>query len=196
VSNTRAKLIEAAARLLDTGGPDTVTLRAVSLACGVSHNAPYKHFASKEDLLAAIASRELMRRAATQAGQRGQKDPRLKLRTRMHTYVQWARVHPERFKLVFRAWSKASDELIEAAAAARRALIVEVADAMQVGQIVKGDPERVAFLILALAHGAADLSLGGHLSAKGKGKADPEDLVDDLFSILRPSPSVKGNKHL
>jgi hypothetical protein len=31
--------------------------------------------------------------------------------------------------------------------------------------------------------------LGGHLSAGGKGKADPEDLIDDLLSVLRPRGS-------
>ena len=45
--------------LLDEGGVDHVTLREVGRRAGVSHNAPYKHFESKEALLAAIAAREL-----------------------------------------------------------------------------------------------------------------------------------------
>ena len=42
--STRDQLVAAAARLLDEGGPEAVTLRAVAQAVGVSHHAPYRHF--------------------------------------------------------------------------------------------------------------------------------------------------------
>ena len=71
MTGTRDRLIEAAARLLDKGGPAAVTLRAVADRCGVSHNAPYKHFASKAELLAAIASRELTGQPDTAGSRRG-----------------------------------------------------------------------------------------------------------------------------
>src|SRR2546429_7684555 len=61
VSNTRDTLLAAAAQLLDEGGPEAVTLREVGHRAGVSHNAPYKHFADKQALLAAVAARELDR---------------------------------------------------------------------------------------------------------------------------------------
>jgi hypothetical protein len=56
----------------------------------------------------------------------------------------------------------------------------------QAGQTLPaGDPERLAALVLAVAHGAVDLSLSGHLSTTGKGHANPQDLVDDLLDHLR-----------
>jgi AcrR family transcriptional regulator len=177
--------MDAAVRLLDKGGPAAVTLRAVADRCGVSHNAPYKHFASKQDLLAAIASRELSRSAQYEPQKGGRTNPLAALRVMMHGYVRWARARPERFKLTFGAWSQPTDDLQRAATSARQQLIQTVAHTMQAKQIAKGDPERVAYLILALAHGAADLALGGHLSATGKGRADPEDLIDDLLETLR-----------
>jgi AcrR family transcriptional regulator len=64
---TRDALVEAAARLLDAGGVEAVTLREVGRRAGVSHNAPYKHFASTQALLAAIAARELVRQGETLA---------------------------------------------------------------------------------------------------------------------------------
>ena len=57
--STRDRLAAAAASLLDGGGPDAVTLREVGRMAGVSHNAPYKHFADKSALLAEIATRQL-----------------------------------------------------------------------------------------------------------------------------------------
>lgn len=41
---TAKRLIAAASALLDAGGEEAATLRAVGHAVGVSHNAPYKHF--------------------------------------------------------------------------------------------------------------------------------------------------------
>jgi AcrR family transcriptional regulator len=55
--NLRAALVEAGAELARTGGPNAVVLRAASRQAGVSHNAVYRHFASQEDLLAAVAHR-------------------------------------------------------------------------------------------------------------------------------------------
>ena len=185
-TQTRDLLVAAAAKLLDSGGPAAVTLRAVGEAAGVSHNAPYKHFASKEELLAAVASRELGRQARNLAeiGDRSGK-PVEQLRAMMRGYVRWAATHSERFKLTFGRWDQGTAELAEAASAANASLFGLIAAAQSAGELPAGDSERMAALILSLAHGAADRAIGGHLSAKGKGRADPEDLVDDLFGYLR-----------
>ena len=186
VQNTRDALISAAARLLDQGGPAAVTLRAVAKAVGVSHNAPYKHFHDKQDLLAAIAARELSRPVLSTSAPPA--DPVQALRRMAQAYVDWAQHHPERFKLTFGPWRSGSDELGVSATAARARFVDAVVRAQAAGELVQGDPERVTALILALAHGAADLALGGHLSRDGKGHADPADLLDDLFALMRPRP--------
>jgi AcrR family transcriptional regulator len=184
--DTRTLLIAAAAELLDQGGPAAVTLRDVGRLAGVSHNAPYKHFADKEELLAAVAARELSRQARTMNAAQTETSPRAVLRGMMRSYARWARAYPQRFKLTFGAWKTGNAELGQAADASRRALIAIVEAAQAKGEFPKGDPERLMSLLLSVAHGAADLALGGHLSAKGKGHADPEDLLDDLFDHLSP----------
>jgi AcrR family transcriptional regulator len=185
-TDTRDQLVDAAAELLDRGGPAAVTLRDVGKRAGVSHNAPYKHFDSKEDLLAAVASRELDRQSKAMKAVGSGRKPLVALRALMHGYVRWARAYPERFRLTFGAWTHDSKELGEAAARSRARLIAIAEDAQQSGELPSGNPERMAYLMLALAHGAADLSIAGHLSAKGKGAADPEMLIDDLIELLRP----------
>ncbi|WP_035850442.1 TetR/AcrR family transcriptional regulator [Kitasatospora azatica] len=52
----RQALIRAGIDVARTGGPAAVVLRAVSREVGVSHNAAYRHFADREDLLAAVAA--------------------------------------------------------------------------------------------------------------------------------------------
>jgi AcrR family transcriptional regulator len=54
-ANLRERLLEAGKALLATRGPEELSLREVARACGVSHNAPYRHFKNKEELLAALA---------------------------------------------------------------------------------------------------------------------------------------------
>ncbi|MEU9078414.1 TetR/AcrR family transcriptional regulator [Kitasatospora sp. NPDC048538] len=52
----REAMVEAGVALARTGGPSAVVLRAVGRRVGVSHNAAYRHFADREDLLAAVAA--------------------------------------------------------------------------------------------------------------------------------------------
>lgn len=187
-ATTRDKLIDAASRLLDQGGPGAVTLREVGRLAGVSHNAPYKHFADKQDLLAAVAARELDSQRATMAALQARTDSAgAVLQAMLHGYVRWASTHPVRFKLTFGAWSTDSAALTEAATTARAQFVGAVAAAQAAGALPAGDPERVTALLMAVAHGAVDLALSGHLSVEGKGHATPDDLVDDLFAYLRRS---------
>jgi AcrR family transcriptional regulator len=184
--STRDRLVEAASQLLDQGGPAAVTLREVGRLAGVSHNAPYKHVADKEELLAAVAARELRRLhdATLRLGDEST-PPGEALRAMMHGYVAWAIRHPARFKLVFGAWSIESAELGEAAGEARASLVGAVARAQAAGDLPGDDPERTGALLQAVAHGAADLAIAGHLARDGKGRASPAELVDDLLRHLR-----------
>jgi AcrR family transcriptional regulator len=186
MTGTRDALVEAAAGLLEAGGVGAVTLREVGRRAGVSHNAPYKHFADKEELLAAVAARELRR------GQDGRQRVKRSLapvdavQAMLTGYVRHALAHPQLFRLTYGPWRTGSAELALAADEARTALVQAVAAAQASGDLPAGDTERVTALLLAVAHGAADLALSGHLAKHGKGHADPEDLIGDLIAGLRP----------
>jgi AcrR family transcriptional regulator len=179
---TRESLVAAAAELLDRGGPAAVTLREVGRRAGVSHNAPYKHFENKAALLAAIAARELERRESM-APDEEESAPDA-AHAAMLRYVRWALHHPERFRLTFGPWSTENNELTEAATHARARFIRAVQAAQAAGRLPQADPERMSALLLALAHGAVQLQLSGHLSRQGKGRAAAKNLVDDLFRYL------------
>jgi AcrR family transcriptional regulator len=55
----RRALLEAGIELARGGGPDAVVLREATRRAGVVPNAAYRHFASREDLLAAVRSAAL-----------------------------------------------------------------------------------------------------------------------------------------
>jgi AcrR family transcriptional regulator len=191
VAQTRDSLISAAAKFLDRGGPAGVTLREVGRAAGVSHNAPYKHFANKDQLLAAVAARELRRQTDATASKAGVSLAELTPQSLMVRYVHWAQRYPERFKLTFGRWVRDDVNLRLEATRARSILVAAVKTAQAGGDLPLGEPERLAALLWALAHGAADLALSGHLSTKGKAHAEAEDLVADLFRHLKSSAPGK-----
>ena len=67
--NLRQALLDAAIRLIAEVGPAGFTLREVARRAGVSHNAPYRHFQDRDDLMAAVAAQGF--RELTQAMVRG-----------------------------------------------------------------------------------------------------------------------------
>jgi AcrR family transcriptional regulator len=178
---TREALIDAATELLDAGGVGGVTLREVGSRAGVSHNAPYKHFAHKEALLAAVAARELEAYGELLAGREGD----VRLADAMHAYIARAIAHPERFRLVYGPWPKAPEALAPAAERAWARLTEAVTAEQDRGRLPAGDPAVLADLIRALAHGAIDLELSGHLAKHAERPTTPDDLVAGFLRLLR-----------
>lgn len=52
--NLRQALIDAGIKIINESGEGALSLRKVAASCGVSHAAPYAHFADKESLLNAM----------------------------------------------------------------------------------------------------------------------------------------------
>jgi AcrR family transcriptional regulator len=98
----RAALIEAGLDLLREVGPAALSLRAAARKAGVSAMAPYRHFADKDDLLAAVAAHGFRlfggALAGSSAAQAGANDA---LRAQGVAYVRFATAEPALFRLMF-----------------------------------------------------------------------------------------------
>src|SRR5690242_148475 len=106
--NLRAALVEAGAELARTAGPDGVVLREVARRTGVSHNAAYRHFADREELLAeiaAVAAEQLERAMRARLDEVRETDParraRARLRATGRAYVEFAVAEPGLFTVAF-----------------------------------------------------------------------------------------------
>lgn len=95
-------LIAQALALLDEGGPDAVTIRAVARRAQVSHAAPANHFPDRTALLTALATElfqmfegEVSRALAT-AGSAN------RARTYMEALLNFGLSHPNRYLLMWR----------------------------------------------------------------------------------------------
>jgi AcrR family transcriptional regulator len=105
----RDALVAAALELARIGGPEAVALREATRIVGVVPNAAYRHFADRDELLAAVsaaAMRELANRMAVKVARvRGKRDDPAAARRRLNAigtaYLEFAREEPGLFVTAF-----------------------------------------------------------------------------------------------
>ena len=174
----RQALLDAALVVLARQGPKALTLREVARRAGVTHAAPYRHFADKDALLAALAEQgfrrlsELMREAEAIAGN----DPLQRLLAAGEGYGRFASLHREHFLLMFSPLISDRSrypDLAEAGEQAFSVLLDAVTDAQKAGVLRPGDPRNWALAAWAGVHGASVLLINGQLQATGL--AEPGD---------------------
>jgi AcrR family transcriptional regulator len=166
----RRALVRAALQLVRRRGAEGFTLREAARRVGVSQTAPYRHFPTKEALLAAVAEegfRALHRRLEEVTGQAGP-EPRLRLRAQGLATFDFYVADPARFRVMFGrasaekhrypaladAWGRVNALLLESLVACQRA-----------GELREGDPMELGLATAAMVHGLAALVADGHLGA-------------------------------
>lgn len=89
----RAAVLSAAWKMIEKEGLEGLSVREAARRAGVSHNAPYRHFAGREALLAALAAEGFERLKGAMEGRAG--------RELGEAYVAFALANPQRFRLMF-----------------------------------------------------------------------------------------------
>lgn len=177
---TRRALLSSAAELLDSGGPDAVTLRGVGARAGVSRGAPYRHFADKESLLTTVAAEGWERIGDHMHAL--QTDPRRvpadKLRAALNVFITVSRQQPHLYRLMF---STPAGDPAAVVQAAQRGCDEFLALAAPV--VGEQNAQRYAAILLTGAHGAAGLGLSGLLHTD-KWQTTAEELVDTLVDMV------------
>ena len=146
------------------------TLREVARRAGVSHNAPYRHFRDKNDLIMAVAGegyREL--NDAMLDAARKQARPLGRLKHAGLAYIEFALRRPEHFTVMFDApVERAHFDTIETAKQAFSTLVGFVKESQEAGQLASGDSLEYAFLAWTMVHGVAKLAITGRLPHRTK----------------------------
>ena len=170
--NLREILLESALRLIAEMGPRGFTLRELARRAGVSHNAPYRHFHDRDDLMAAVATqgyRELthvMRRAAT-----ADIDPLDRLKQAGLAYIAFALRRPEHFAVMFDGPVSLNTERPGSSEAAKEAfttLVSFVQSCQEAGRFPPGDPQSFTLLAWSMVHGVSKLAITGRLPFRTK----------------------------
>lgn len=165
-------LLEQALIHLRRVGPDQLSLRALARDVGVSQTAPYRHFADKMELLAALAALGFDRLwTATSQAAAGQTDAREALLASGLAYVHFARENPELYKLMFGPVLGVPGQYPQLRAAGGRAfqVIVDIVEqGMREGRFKAVDRLLVANTAWALVHGLASLLIDGLYHGTGE----------------------------
>lgn len=178
----RGALIHAGLAILAEEGARALTLRAAARRAGVSHNAPYRHFADKDALLAAIAEEGFNELASRleEARARVPLSARAQLEETGWAYVQFAVAHPDHLRVMFGRPATDPRQYPGLSTAGARAfnILVEI---IQTGQatrvIIAGDPRQLAFASWAVVHGLALLLIDQQVPPDRYGASDTEQLV-------------------
>lgn len=179
-------LIDAGLAIVEQGGVEALTLRAVARRAKVSHAAPYHHFKSKAELLAAVAAAGFDRMVST-IGELAEKaqavEPLDRLRAVGRGYVTFAVTHPSVFRLMFRpemTQPARHVRLQEAEARAFGMLIEAILALQQSGEVPGHDPRPPAAFAWSCVHGLSMLHLDEVFAETAIGEVPFAELAETI----------------
>jgi AcrR family transcriptional regulator len=185
----RRALLDAALEVLDREEASALTLREVARRAGVTHAAPYRHFADKEALLAAVAEEgfQMLTAAMRERAAPVKGDPRKELEAIGTAYVCFATTQRAHFQVMFGNdvdWRCEHRELEEKADRCFGLLISAVQACQVAGLIRPGDPFPVALCAWSMVHGLSELMANGQLNALEIPLPPVEQLVSSFNGML------------
>ena len=168
----RRALIDAATQMIDEGGSAALTVRAAAQAAGVSIAAPYRHFADRAALLAAVLAEGFDALAEhTERARAAAPDPLAALLACGLAYVEFASTRPALYRLMFGPeCDKAHHaDLMEAGDRALGVLLRAVGDVRGAGLIDDSQVQSLALAGWSLSHGLSTLHADGMFDGKISG---------------------------
>jgi AcrR family transcriptional regulator len=163
----RRALVDATLDAIEAHGAQDITLRGVARAAGVSHMAPYNHFADKAALLAAAAAAgfQKLKQAMEQRMTRHPPGNPRRLQEAGVAYTVFAVENPELFRLMFGPELADKRGHAELARAADEAFGVLMGAMAETGFDAEGPAAATEFALTpwALVHGLAMLAVAGRL---------------------------------
>jgi AcrR family transcriptional regulator len=177
-------LVDAAIALIAEVGTTGFTLREVARRAGVSHNAPYRHYRDRDELLAVVAMQGFERLTASMRRSAARGSGTLqRLRFCGRGYVDFALHWPQHFFVMFDLPSS-REKYPEYAAAGQEAydtLLSFIVACQEDGALPREEPEVLALTAWSLVHGIAKLAISQHLPF---GRAAARNFADKAARIL------------
>lgn len=97
----KERILAEAFSVIEEKGVDQISFREIARRLGVSHQAPYKHFPSRDHILAAVIARCFESFSAHLQARRGSDQPFEDLGHMGLAYLEFAEAHPLRYRLMF-----------------------------------------------------------------------------------------------
>jgi AcrR family transcriptional regulator len=179
----RDALVQAALKEAEQGGPEAIRIKALAKKLGVSQPAPYRHFADREALLAAVTAEAFRQFSAEMRETIRKPSKRSKLSRFAQATLSFGLRRNGIYRLMFASRIMAcasNDSELHAAGMETFALLLEALEAPAVGLL----RERYALQIWAALHGVIMLAEQGLLTGK-VANISREELVEDMVQEIK-----------
>jgi AcrR family transcriptional regulator len=217
----KARLLEAAIRLLEAGGPEAVQARKLATEIGASTMAVYTHFGGMPELIEAMIREGFVWFADHIEAVPETDDPMADFFVRGMAYRRWALANPQLYRLMFGMAGTATprravrditvagtiSQLAEEQAAFG-IMIRSLQRIKDVGRIDEVDPALAAGQFLSATHGYVLAEMAGYFGDAGQGLAwvlgplaislmvglgaDKEDVERSITAALSPASHSPG----
>ena len=163
----RNALVDEALRVLASDGPSALTLRELARRLGVTHAAPYAHFADKGALLEAVANVGFARLGAALAGARdAASEPAAAFRAMAHAYVDFACASPDLYRVMFADPALLHNDEHDMSPEGELAFGALVEAVVALGTSSEDDARVLSVVAWAMVHGIAMLEIDRRVSGK------------------------------
>jgi AcrR family transcriptional regulator len=185
----RNALIQAGLELLAEGGAQELDLRKVARRAGVSHAAPYRHFADKQALIAAINEEgfRLLAKQIQATLREVPDEPFEQLLGVALAYVRFAQENPWLMREMFSGLTIEREtfaNLYTASKTVYRLYIEVVRRGQESGKIVDGDPAALAGVLWSILHGLAMLIIEHQMRPYADGPEGAEHVTRYTIEVL------------
>jgi AcrR family transcriptional regulator len=186
----RRVLVDAAFDLVGEGGADGLSVREAARRAGVSPGAPFRHFSSREALLAAVAE-EAQRRLGAEVERTLAKapadNPLQRFRAVGIAYMRWATRNPTHFEVI--SSRRLFDHGKSAEVTADNAEVIGLTErllkeAHARGQLGTSDLKQVLIAARAMVYGFARMAIDGHFPRWGVTAAEVDRTAEAILDLF------------
>jgi AcrR family transcriptional regulator len=186
----RRVLIDAAMELVGEGGADAVSVRETARRAGVSPGAPFRHFASRDALMAEVAE-EAQRRFRAEIDAALAKtpaaDPLARFRALGLAYIRWAIRNPTHFEII--SSRRHFDHDNSPAVSRDNAEVISLterilAEAHAKGQLGSSNVKDVLIAGRSLVYGFARMSIDGHFPRWDVSEAEVDRTAEAILDLF------------
>lgn len=190
--NLKSACMEEGLRLIQKNGSYDFSMRDISKNLGVSHGAPYKHFETKEALLASLAEAGF-HKLTNQLEEVKNENYKNKLELLYKIavmYIQFGTTNPEYYKLMYGGIIQDAEmypSLYEASVKCYNTFLETIESLMKSKQLIpSSDSNLLTFYSWSLLHGLVSLAQDNRLNIafREANANNPQQLMEELFSYF------------
>ena len=183
VKSLKEKMIEEAFKIINKEGFDNFSVRILSKRLNVSHNAMYKHFPSKTELLFEVIKLGFnkLSSALIEINERTDIDELAKLREIFYVYFEFALENPDVYRLMYNFYlvdNEFPEDIMDTYKINYQTAYKTVENAVQAGKLKKASVYSMANTAWAFAHGMSLLLIDNIIPMMKNIDSPPQLMID------------------